>query len=206
IYHCAQDGGLTFISLEALIGEDLVTALWGLSSRQQRRLFKEVKDALQRLHGVKAPPGALVGGLNARPLSALLFERDIAPSLHSSAELHSYLRQLFISHNPSRAAEYDRDIAPHLGAPSPLVLVHGDLHPGNILVHNGRLSGILDFGRAGWYPEWVEGWYAALYMCTRGTVAHWGLLQQITRGVTRKGRQWRWSMKADAGWMGAIDS
>lgn len=24
--------------------------------------------------------------------------------------------------------------------------IHGDLHPGNLLVHNGRLSGVLDFG------------------------------------------------------------
>ncbi len=24
--------------------------------------------------------------------------------------------------------------------------IHGDLHPGNLLVHDGRLSGVLDFG------------------------------------------------------------
>ncbi|MFI5067223.1 MAG: phosphotransferase, partial [Streptosporangiales bacterium] len=28
----------------------------------------------------------------------------------------------------------------------PPVWLHGDLHPGNILVHQGRLSGVIDFG------------------------------------------------------------
>ncbi|SDK78949.1 aminoglycoside phosphotransferase family protein [Nonomuraea jiangxiensis] len=30
--------------------------------------------------------------------------------------------------------------------PGPPVWLHGDLHPGNILVHHGRISGVIDFG------------------------------------------------------------
>jgi aminoglycoside phosphotransferase len=33
---------------------------------------------------------------------------------------------------------------------------HGDLRPPNILVENGRLSGIVDWETAGWFPEYWE--------------------------------------------------
>jgi len=37
-----------------------------------------------------------------------------------------------------------------------IVFCHGDLHPSNILVDDGRVVGILDWQRAGWYPEYWE--------------------------------------------------
>nr|KMM65435.1 hypothetical protein CPAG_01786 [Coccidioides posadasii RMSCC 3488] len=33
---------------------------------------------------------------------------------------------------------------------------HADLNPANVLVHNGRLSGFVDWEFAGWYPEYWE--------------------------------------------------
>ncbi|OJD13728.1 hypothetical protein AJ78_05840 [Emergomyces pasteurianus Ep9510] len=33
---------------------------------------------------------------------------------------------------------------------------HADLKPGNVLVHDGRLSGFVDWEFAGWYPEYWE--------------------------------------------------
>ncbi|KKZ60276.1 hypothetical protein EMCG_04987 [[Emmonsia] crescens] len=33
---------------------------------------------------------------------------------------------------------------------------HADLNPGNVLIHNGRLSGFVDWEFAGWYPEYWE--------------------------------------------------
>jgi aminoglycoside phosphotransferase (APT) family kinase protein len=37
-----------------------------------------------------------------------------------------------------------------------IVFAHGDLHPGNILIHDGRVAAILDWEMAGWYPEYWE--------------------------------------------------
>ena len=37
-----------------------------------------------------------------------------------------------------------------------VVFSHGDLHINNILVHNGRLSGLIDWECAGWYPEYWD--------------------------------------------------
>jgi aminoglycoside phosphotransferase (APT) family kinase protein len=37
-----------------------------------------------------------------------------------------------------------------------VLFAHADLNPGNVLVHNGRLSGFVDWEFAGWYPEYWE--------------------------------------------------
>ncbi|KFY23330.1 hypothetical protein V493_05911 [Pseudogymnoascus sp. VKM F-4281 (FW-2241)] len=36
------------------------------------------------------------------------------------------------------------------------VLTHGDLSPRNIMVHNNRITGLLDWEVAGWFPEYWE--------------------------------------------------
>lgn len=45
------------------------------------------------------------------------------------------------------------------GAGSPggrFVLTHGDLRPANIMVKDGVITGIIDWGRGGFYPEYAE--------------------------------------------------
>ncbi|BGP17469.1 hypothetical protein JCM10213_003248 [Rhodosporidiobolus nylandii] len=205
VYRVEQHGDSTFIYLEALPGEDAAIGFLSLTSLplQQQRLQSELERALQRLHRVKAPAGARVGAPTSRPLSALFAERKVAPSLRSAAELHSYLRQLYLSHNPDRAEEYDREISPHLDDNARLVLVHGDLHEDNILVQDGRLSGIIDFGRAGWYPEWVEQWTPGLQMRSLQVVPR--RLMQAMGEATVEGQKWKWMYKAEQGWRGKIE-
>ncbi|RPA97755.1 kinase-like protein [Choiromyces venosus 120613-1] len=38
----------------------------------------------------------------------------------------------------------------------PAVLTHTDLHQGNILVHDGNISAIIDWEDAGFFPRWME--------------------------------------------------
>lgn len=37
-----------------------------------------------------------------------------------------------------------------------IVFTHGDLRPDNIIVKNGRVTAIIDWEMAGWYPEYWE--------------------------------------------------
>ncbi|KAK2809125.1 hypothetical protein FQN50_004182 [Emmonsiellopsis sp. PD_5] len=41
-------------------------------------------------------------------------------------------------------------------SPSRFMLTHGDLFPRNILVEDGKVTGIVDWERSGFYPEYVE--------------------------------------------------
>jgi aminoglycoside phosphotransferase (APT) family kinase protein len=81
-----------------------------------------------------APPGAPVNPSRGVPLA----RRDATLS-ESLAELGD-----FVDHAAVREAW-----RPALAAPPwdrPPVWLHGDLHPANILVHRGRISGVIDFG------------------------------------------------------------
>ncbi|GAA5938318.1 hypothetical protein JCM10213_003264 [Rhodosporidiobolus nylandii] len=156
VYHVEKDGDETFIYLQSMPGENVGVVYWQLPPAKQRALCREIKRAVKRLHSVKAPPGSRVGGFGRKPLSAIFAELDVSPSLFSSSELNTFLRQSFIDKNPTQVHDYDQEIAPRLRDPFPLVLVHGDLWEDNILVENGRLSGIIDFERAGFLPEWVD--------------------------------------------------
>ncbi|GAD97034.1 hypothetical protein NFIA_049990 [Paecilomyces variotii No. 5] len=42
------------------------------------------------------------------------------------------------------------------GYPKGFVLTHGDLFPQNIIVHNGKLMGIVDWEHSGFFPEYFE--------------------------------------------------
>lgn len=39
---------------------------------------------------------------------------------------------------------------------TPYVLTHGDLNTGNVFVHNGHASAIIDWEHAGYFPDWWE--------------------------------------------------
>jgi aminoglycoside phosphotransferase (APT) family kinase protein len=54
-----------------------------------------------------------------------------------------------------------------------LVWIHADLHPGNILVHNGAITAVIDFGMAGLGDPAVD------------MMAAWTVLSPETRNVFR---------------------
>ena len=53
----------------------------------------------------------------------------------------------------------------------PVVFTHGDLQTHNLLVHQGRLSGFLDWESAGWYPDY---WDFATAMKRSSREPWWG--------------------------------
>ena len=88
---------------------------------------------LRALHQA-APPGAPHNPVRSIPLDA------------RTKRLHEHLDQLHDSVNRERVlAVWDRLVVTPRW-PGPPMWIHGDLHPGNLLVHDGRLAAILDFG------------------------------------------------------------
>ena len=67
----------------------------------------------------------------------------------SEAELNKYLTDQYWDETKERAA------ASH-GVPHDIVFTHGDLNMRNILAVNGKITGIVDWENAGWFPEYWE--------------------------------------------------
>ncbi|BGP17445.1 hypothetical protein JCM10213_003272 [Rhodosporidiobolus nylandii] len=202
VYHVKQEGDSTFIYLEAMPGE--LIGWWHLFplGRAERALRANLVSAVQQLHAVRAPPDARVGGYGRKPLSALLQDAAISASLDSAADLHAWLRASYLRKFPSSSAEYDTEFSPHMDDSAPLVLVHGDLRSMNILVHKNRISGIIDFGRAGWYPEWVEGMAPTMELWKGADLANQRIAEAVLGERFVEQEEYRWIAHARWGWPG----
>lgn len=65
-------------------------------------------------------------------------------------------RSSFTTWKMRRYLEKSREKAKANGTLNRFVLTHGDLTPRNIMVENGQVTGILDWERSGFFPEYAE--------------------------------------------------
>jgi aminoglycoside phosphotransferase (APT) family kinase protein len=68
------------------------------------------------------------------------------PLSHRTAALHQHLHDLDGVVDRARALEVWTDALETRPWPGPPVWIHGDLHPGNLLVQHDRLVAVIDFG------------------------------------------------------------
>jgi aminoglycoside phosphotransferase (APT) family kinase protein len=54
---------------------------------------------------------------------------------------------------PQSEIEFRRKLCSEISG-SELVFTHGDLVPRNILVQDGHVTGVIDWGQSGWYPAY----------------------------------------------------
>ncbi|KAI0453881.1 hypothetical protein F5B21DRAFT_504968 [Xylaria acuta] len=69
-------------------------------------------------------------------------------------------------------------------APARYVLAHGDLSPRNILVHDGKITGIVDWGKSG-FPNYAE---YAFAMCLCHQHGNWWIpvLEEVLQPCSAK--------------------
>lgn len=112
-----------------------------LSPVDRRRYVDEVASTMARIHATDTTEarGALL-----RPPSAA---RWTAPDAVPEGLLSRQLAGLVVEALASRLEEADG---------GGTVLHHGDLHPGNLLWHGGRLSAVVDWSSTRLGPRWWE--------------------------------------------------
>ncbi len=113
-------------------------------------LVRDIGTQLARLHAI-VPPQPGLAFLGAPPKDAL------------AARINSLRVQIDELGAMQPALEFGlRWCERHAPAPMAPVLVHGDWRTGNLMIHEGRLSGVLDWEFAGWGdPREDIGWFAA---------------------------------------------
>lgn len=142
--------------MEYIHGDDLDTA-WRTDGRltpnQKRTIFADIKEYISILRELQPPAEDLVASALQNPAyDCRVGARYFGPFNHH--DFHSLVR----GHLRMEG------VAPWLGEEVAKVhttsyrtcFTHGDLVPRNILVRDGCVAAIIDWGFAGWYPEYWE--------------------------------------------------
>lgn len=133
-------------------------------------LVDDLRRALVEFRSIPPPHPDAVSGLHNTPLSSV--RCTIGPYTFGPFEsqlafknaIFSQVSNLFLE---SRLPALHQLADPVHAKRHHIVFMHADLHACNVLVHEGRLSGIIDWEHAGWYPEYWEHTMAEYHMKRR---------------------------------------
>jgi aminoglycoside phosphotransferase len=172
--HCAfVRKNRAIIVMDRIQGVSLAEALPALSDVDRKAIFEQLRSMFQELRSLPPPPGVGIESCVGGSLRDSRIPRSwprFGP-FKTVQEFHLWLRHgLWPEDHPERKDDQDwreiKDMAAKQDGPwPPPVFTHGDLNPSNILVQGNRVTGIIDWEFAGWYPhywEYTSTWYWAL--------------------------------------------
>ncbi|KHN94694.1 Phosphotransferase family protein [Metarhizium album ARSEF 1941] len=139
----AQEAACARLGAEKTPGESLDT-VWDKLTKSER---KSIKNQLHSL------PTTSTIDWSKTTAGRLKMKRPLTPGVWIE-----FKRSSFTVWKPRRFLDKAR------GTPNRFVLTHCDLTPRNIMAENGRVTGIVDWERSGFFPEYAE--YAfAMKLC-----------------------------------------
>lgn len=149
--HWKDENSHFFLSSRAP-GKSLEDAWADLSTETKKTCAREVVQYIVQLRThTSATPQTIDGGPVRNRLigtrNNLVTEFDDKKAW--CARVDGALSKYSAERRANLKAGYPRIAAPY-------VLTHGDLNTGNIFVHNGHISAIIDWEHAGYNPDWWE--------------------------------------------------
>ncbi|TQV91842.1 chitinase 18-4 [Cordyceps javanica] len=147
---------LLFIEMEYIHGEHLGIA-WGregrLSQDQKKVIIADIQKYVSILRELQPPAENLVASALQNPAyDGRIGSRFFGPFNHS--DFHTLLRNFLPEQGTSMI--FGEEVAKVHSASYRTCFTHGDLVPRNIIVKDGRVAAIIDWGYSGWYPEYWE--------------------------------------------------
>lgn len=146
--------------LMSLVDGFPLQAVWdGLDSRAKERVCRELWGIVMQLRQVPRPPS--VGSVyqceaDGSPSRDILLEdlnKPPSPIL-TDDDLRARIYERYLHFN---GGSYPEDLPSLLPRSFTSVFTHGDLTPRNVMVDDaGRITGVVDWGNAGWYPDYWE--------------------------------------------------
>lgn len=176
------------VLMERVKGQTLENAWPTLSKPEKETIADQVAEAIRQLRSFES---AAIQGIDHGPIySGWLFRDPKKPfgPFSSDSELWDSLLPWF--HQPPTRVFPElalRSFRKRLPKCRPYILIYRDLNIGNIMVENGRLTGILDWEYAGYFPVWWE--YVALHIGLSDADAEWKKLVRQRMEPHVEGRQ-----------------
>jgi len=150
-----------YIAMSVLPGSILRDAWPTMSDSDKETALGDLKTTLTWLRCIPVPEGAMIGAVNGMGLAADLRNGDteFGGPFRAESDFNEWLISLIHPDSHRFFASFFVDtIRSSLASlcSHQIRFTHGDLGMHNILVEGGRITGIIDWEYAGWYPEYWE--------------------------------------------------
>ncbi|KAF2028945.1 kinase-like protein [Setomelanomma holmii] len=161
-----NDNDRYFMQTERIAGTTLHTAWPSLSEEQKESIARQTADYLSQLRGLQS---SSLQSIADQPLYSYFLFLDGYGKPHgplfSDDELWSELLPV-LGTLPQDIRTRFRDQMP---VARPYTFTHGDLSAVNIMVKDGKVTGILDWENSGYFPVWWEFTCATIGLGTEDT-------------------------------------
>ncbi|KAF2463567.1 kinase-like protein [Lindgomyces ingoldianus] len=158
------------ILMTRIPGRELGDTYERLNDKERDTVFSELQCILRVMRNWAHPWGGericSVAGTAIR--SVRVPDHSVGP-YESESEFNDHLISTASDHGFSSQDLFEEKLACAKRMQSmhhAVVFTHGDLKHHNIMVHDGRISGLIDWESAGWYPDYWE-FTTALRFCPR---------------------------------------
>lgn len=165
-----KENALTFCLEEKIPGEPLNSMLDQLSEHERRRLIGDAGEVLGRIHSVATARFGNIDehgvGSSEKWAKVMMREEKEIERFHQVAEKVGLSIGLIdrVFGTIRDAGKIYETVSPHL--------IHGDYGPKHILIHEGKISGIIDFeGCKSGDPAWDFAWWD--FFQTPGLPTNW---------------------------------
>ncbi|KAK4500451.1 hypothetical protein PRZ48_008640 [Zasmidium cellare] len=145
VYQTHTHKGHLLVELEYVKGVPVMTAWWKLNEDQKRSLMKELGGYIRQLKSLKPPADFRISSTLGGPCRDTRVGQAPFGPFDNTEPFHACLRGQIPPDDPS----FDEVVAKCHARQYKVRYTHGDLSILNILVHNRRISAIIDWECAG---------------------------------------------------------
>ncbi|KAL7806045.1 hypothetical protein V8C26DRAFT_356047 [Trichoderma gracile] len=154
--------------LERVIQGELLEAIWYdltpeakyAYARQLRRIVNNMRSGMTSVRTPTTTVGktTLLGSAFSGPYSLILDQhvQNTYWAVRARPTCREYVAFLATSFVPSVPSPVTHALTCQFRSDYRIRFTHGELSPGNIVVHNSKIVCILGWDNGGWYPEWWE--------------------------------------------------
>ncbi|KAI1172133.1 kinase-like domain-containing protein [Nemania sp. FL0916] len=135
-------------------GERLDKVWCSMSAEEKSSIALQLRNILDRIRALEPPPDLVggCGGTNFRHIRSYDWS-ETPTSFKDEAGFNEWLMQELYERTPMVLREALRS---GMRTDHRIVLTHGDLSQHNILVQDGKITGLIDWEFAGWLPEYWD--------------------------------------------------
>lgn len=141
LFGVTEDGSACYLVLGYIPGRNAEDSLPEMKYEQQYEIGLAAGRELRKLHELTCPDEKFDWAANRRA------------KYHRRVRMLQELGITFVSQ--CQIEEYVEDNQPLLDE-APVCFQHDDFHPANLIVHEGRLAGVIDFNRCDWGDPWED--------------------------------------------------